>query len=100
MKKIIPCIIISCLFSSLQFVHSQENIQNTPEIAEVSYNAIFPFPEPSTLLDNGIAFNTASTIQLQAETSTNFVYGIAAILCLVIVIIVSFRIRKNTLKLF
>lgn len=100
MKKFIPCIIISYLFSSLQFVHSQENIQNTPEIAEVSYDPLFIFPEPSTMLDNGIAFNTASTIQLQAETSINFVYVIATILCLLIIFIISFRIRKNTLKLF
>ena len=39
-------------------------------------------------------------IILQAEPSTSFICVIAAILTLFIIIIVSFRIRKNTLKLF
>ncbi len=42
----------------------------------------------------------SAPIALQTKTSTNFVYIIAAILTFIIIIIVSFRIRKNTLKLF
>lgn len=42
----------------------------------------------------------SAPIVVQKETSTSFVYIIAAIFCICIIFIISFRIRKNTLKLF
>jgi len=42
----------------------------------------------------------AKPIQFQSKKSTNFIYNIAIILSLLIIIIFSIRIRKNTLKLF
>ncbi|WP_298510907.1 hypothetical protein [uncultured Kordia sp.] len=100
MKRIIRFFVIVTIFSSLSLLYAQEPLETSMDIAEVSYSAM-PFPEVETMMNNGGALSAnASAIKLPIESSTNFCGVIAAILCVFIAVIISFRIRRNTLKLF
>ncbi|MCH2194783.1 hypothetical protein [Kordia sp.] len=100
MKRIIHFISIVIIFSSLSLMYAQEPLETSVDVVEVSSNSM-PFPEIETMTTNGSTLaNTGNSIKLQVESSTSFVCVIAAILAICIIIIISFRIRKNTLKLF
>ncbi|MEM6722307.1 MAG: hypothetical protein AAF611_23470 [Bacteroidota bacterium] len=106
MKKIIHFFVIVIIFSSLPLLYAQDTLDTPMEVAEVSYEMT---PAEVDFADEGgIALDEEDTIPLNTQNSNNqhspactgFEYMMFAILGLLIILIISFRIRKNTLKLF
>ncbi|MEM6684845.1 MAG: hypothetical protein AAF617_03530, partial [Bacteroidota bacterium] len=79
-------------------VYGQEILETTIEVAEVTYGSALP--EIEVVETTGIPLNTETHENNHIKCCPVFVYSIFAILTLIIVAMVSFRIRKNTLKLF
>lgn len=74
MKKIILCIIISCILSSQQFLHAQETPQTILKSATTSYNAE-NYNEALTLTEKGIDLLSQNTKQLDSlPTATLYFY--------------------------
>jgi hypothetical protein len=86
------------IFSALPLLYAQDTLEAGLEIADASYE--IAVPEATIVDESGISLDTVTTTELPTETSAIFVYVILAILCTIIGIIISFRIRNNTLKLF
>jgi len=97
-KKIIHFFVIVTLFSSLTLMYAQETLEATLEVAAVSYDVAVP--EVDTMKDDGLLLNPENSNPLHSSACTGFEYIMFGILGLLIIMIISFRIRRNTLKLF
>ena len=98
-KKIIYFFIIVTLFSSLPILYAQETLEPSIELAEVSFEFAAYKAEP--IVESSTPLFTETTHESNhIECCPVFVYSIFGIITLIIVAMVSFRIRRNTLKLF
>ncbi|WP_420572840.1 CHAT domain-containing protein [Kordia sp.] len=73
MKKIILCIIISCLFSSQQFLHAQETPQNILKTVTASYNAK-NYTECISLTEKAIEIVSKNKNQLDSLSTANLYF--------------------------
>ena len=97
-KRILHFLVIVSIFSALPLLYAQETLETTLQVAEVSYDVAVP--EADIVPESGISLNSTNPTEVHKGACSSFEYVIFAILAIIIGIMVSYRIRNNTLKLF